>query len=158
MKKAKLALAVLLALSTLVGTTSMWAVQQVNDQKRGSVPAVAGNRSNDELALGASQHATHPGAQAIPRFQIEYGSIISRVAWAPDGQRLATSTKSSGIHILDVASGKEEQHLTAGNTAGAIAFSSNGQALAVSEDGPVVSVWDIRTGRRQNQFKEVSGP
>ena len=111
-----------------------------------------GNRTNQ----GAAPDLLLSGP---PRLRIEHKGSVLRAAWSSDSKRVATSTKSSGIHITDATSGREKQSFLPGDAFGAFAFSPDGKALLVALDGsvdappgPVVSIWDIGTGKEQRQI------
>ena len=78
------------------------------------------------------------------------------VAWALDGQRIASASDDKTIKIWDAVSGRETQTLR-GHAAGAfgVTFSPDGGRLAsISWDG-TVKLWDVATGGEVRTFRGI---
>src|SRR5262249_46286357 len=70
-------------------------------------------------------------------------------AWHPDGKTLAAVSGDLGIHLWDVASGKEISQLE-GTRSGGIRFTFNhrGDLLASNSWDGILRLWDTRTGKQ----------
>lgn len=77
-----------------------------------------------------------------------HGGIIFRVAWSPDGRRLASSSKDRTVGIWDVETGKV-LHMLKGPWlwANTVAWSPDSKTLAVGSPDATVQLWDAETGR-----------
>src|SRR5438094_84210 len=85
------------------------------------------------------------------RVQVQHKSIVTHLAWSPDGKRVATGTEDGTIHIVDLASGKDVQSFAAGKDAGEFALSPDGKKLGVLEGGQAVVVWDVNAGNLEHK-------
>jgi RNA polymerase sigma factor (sigma-70 family) len=83
-----------------------------------------------------------------PRVQVEHKSPILSLAWAPDGQWIATGTKDGTIRIVEAASGKEVRSFPTGHEVGGMSCAPDGTTLAVRLSDGTVSTWDVNTGNR----------
>src|SRR5262249_23267853 len=75
-------------------------------------------------------------------------NFVTRVAFSPDGTRLASSSRDGTVKIWDATTG-QEVHTLKGRPhyVAALAFSADGKRLAtVSGDGP--AIWDPATGEK----------
>jgi WD40 repeat protein/serine/threonine protein kinase len=84
---------------------------------------------------------------------VRFNDLISDLAWAPDGQRLAmvghngsvaikdTHTSDGDFHLLPVRRGITRHDPSAGNGTSA-SWSPDGKRLAVSKSGEAVEIWD----------------
>src|SRR5262249_8562700 len=70
------------------------------------------------------------------------------VAFAPDGQTLATGDRDGPVKLWDVASGRHLRTLEqADMEVGALAWSRDGQTVASAGRGGVIRLWDAATGK-----------
>src|SRR5207244_4427037 len=69
----------------------------------------------------------------------------SRVAFSPDGKRLAHAMMMGGTTMWDAQTGKELLTLKGGRVS--VAFSPDGKRLATVSDGLTLKVWDAQTGK-----------
>jgi WD40 repeat protein len=69
---------------------------------------------------------------------------VSRIAYSPDGSRLAASAWDVVI-VWDAATGRHT--LSIPRAGGPVAFSPDGQRLAAIKDHRAVTLWDARTGQ-----------
>jgi WD40 repeat protein/serine/threonine protein kinase len=81
-------------------------------------------------------------------------SIVSSVAFSPDGQRLASGSHDNTVKIWDARTGQESLTLK-GHTEAVmcVAFSPDGQRLASGSNDNTVKIWDVRTGQESLTFK-----
>jgi WD40 repeat protein len=87
-------------------------------------------------------------------------------AWSPDGKVLASGKQRfDGIHLWDVATGKELRCLSANEPSGEAAFSPDGKTLATADDGDpssregkksetAIRLWEVATGKERLRIPE----
>ena len=83
-----------------------------------------------------------------------HARLLRDIAWAPDGQQIASASEDRTIRIWDAASGREARTLR-GHAAGVygVAFSPDGGRLAsISWDG-TVKLWEVATGAEVRTFR-----
>jgi WD40 repeat protein len=85
---------------------------------------------------------------------------IWRIAFSPDGTRLASSCWGGTVKVWNTASGKEITTIRAAGqkpvpqSAGSICFSPDSKQLATTDSG--VKLWDAATGQELMTFKETA--
>jgi WD40 repeat protein len=78
------------------------------------------------------------------RFSLAPAKSVGRVAFSPDGKRLAVSTSADKLSLVDTADGKELVRITAHGWN--LAFSPDGKTLATAaETNEGVKLWDAVT-------------
>ena len=77
--------------------------------------------------------------------RLTHGGSINRIAFSPDGTRLATAADNGG-KLWDATSGKEIAQMSHGNSVTAIAFSPDGHYLATGSVDQTARVWDAKNG------------
>jgi WD40 repeat protein len=89
-----------------------------------------------------------------PRLLKGHAQAISRLAFRPDGARLASTDCAGTVKVWEVSTGRELLSLR-GHDAGiqALAWSADGARLATAINGRTgrpgeIRVWDARTGER----------
>lgn len=83
---------------------------------------------------------------------------LMRVAFSPDGERLAAASGDKMVMVWDVATGKQSLTLK-GHTASvtSVAFSPDGLRLASASTDETVKVWDAATGQESLTLKGHAG-
>lgn len=110
--------------------------------------------------VGESPEQPQFGARVIVRMA-GTGSAANpvEVAFAPDGQTLATSLGGVAVRRFDVASGKETASPGAGHTGPvtALRLSPDGKTLVTHAKNDAVRVWDLAQGREVRQIRLPAG-
>ena len=115
------------------------------DGKRVAVPVTAGSRGAPAGILIEETRA------AVRVWELETGKVtdvvkgietaIQRVAFSPDGKRLATAGSDKAVRVWDMETGKELAALPTDNRVEAIAFSPDGKSLAAGCKDGDVRIW-----------------
>jgi WD40 repeat protein len=73
---------------------------------------------------------------------------------APNGQTFVTSSRTDGVLVREVATGKVLHHLSPprSNSIHGLSLSPDGRSLAASTDGGAVRLWEMATGGPRRQF------
>jgi hypothetical protein len=75
-------------------------------------------------------------------------SGVTRVAFGPDGTRLASGDRGGTVRVWDAETGQETLILKGHtSTVTSVAFCPDGQRLASGDDDGTVRVWDAETGQ-----------
>src|SRR5438067_2111633 len=73
---------------------------------------------------------------------------IGRIAWSPDGQRLASASNDKTIRLWETASGKHLQTLERHTgEVYSVAWSPDGQRLASASDDNTIRLWETASGK-----------
>jgi RNA polymerase sigma factor (sigma-70 family) len=120
---------------------------------RGQAPV---RRKKGDVTEVFMEHRVHLWdlATGQERFRLEgQRDVIWSVAFAPDGQTLASTGMDNQITVWDAATGQPRCRLQ-GNPEGSrplptrtLAFSPDGNTLAVVGSAPTVQLWDVAAGR-----------
>ena len=92
--------------------------------------------------------AQAPEEQLPVRTFTSFTTVISAIAFSPDGHQIASANSDHTITLWDVATGQSRLTLN-GHTqpVTAVAFSPDGHLLASGSDDHNVKLWDITTGK-----------
>ncbi len=119
------------------------------DGKRIAAPVTAGSRGAPAGLLigdkGASvrvwELATGESTQPVKGLKASVG----RVAFSPDGKRLATAGADRVVRVWDIENGKELAAMPSPDRVTAVAFSPDGNSLAAGCKDGTVRVWGVPT-------------
>ena len=92
-----------------------------------------------------------PSRRAVDfRWHAKLDDFITQVAWSPDGTRLAASSVSGQVHILDVATERALHRLEPAHADGcdALAWRPDGAALATAGRDGRWRLWDAAGGKQ----------
>jgi WD40 repeat protein len=79
------------------------------------------------------------------------GAAVCCLAFSPDGKVLVEANWGRGIHLYDVATGKELRQFVGATRHHTVAFSDRGKALFAFGGDPKTLLWDVSTGRELRQ-------
>jgi len=137
---------------------------QIGEKERGKLYALALAPDQRTLAVAGWMPGKRQQSGAIRLIDFHTGKVIRlleghiatvmRLAWAPDGRRLASSGIDGTARIWDVGSGKSVHVLYPheGYVA-ALAFSPNGERLLTGSSGGSAKLWDPRSGKRVKSLR-----
>ena len=86
------------------------------------------------------------GVLLRPRRQLEQGASVSVLAFAPQGQWLATGGDDSSVRLWDLTSGQQVIRLFCDGPVVALAFSPDGQRVAAGSLDATARVWALPAG------------
>ena len=98
-------------------------------------------------------------AEHLPHFFIEgHRSVITSIAFSPDGKTLASGSEGHIIRLWDVNTG-QHKHTFTGHTGHvrSIAFSPDGKTLASASRDETIRLWDIDTRQHKHTFTGHTG-
>ncbi len=93
------------------------------------------------------------------RRRIDLGARLVRMAFSPDGRRLAVTERDSAVRVYDTATGRRTRawKLTLTNPyenfTTVLAFSPDGTFLAAAATDNVIRLWDVTTGKEVRTFR-----
>ena len=84
---------------------------------------------------------------------------VCSIAFAPNGQTVATGSEDRGVILTSLTSDKQEQLRMHGGPVLALAFSPDGDTLATADndESPVVTLWDVSGKRRAGEKGKLIG-
>ena len=94
-----------------------------------------------------------------PEGRMVIESMISSVAFCPDGKRIASGSGDNTLKVWDVDTGQETLTLK-GHTSSvlSVAFSPDGKRIASGSGDGTLKVWDAGTGQETLTLKGHAGP
>jgi WD40 repeat protein/predicted phosphodiesterase len=110
---------------------------------------MSGKLSNDGRPLGLELRHKLCGHEGV----------ITRIAWSPDGQTLASGSYDNTVRLWSTDTGELLQTIE-GHSAWvwSIAWSSDGCRLASSSEDWTILLWDTKTWRLLRELRSHSGP
>lgn len=119
-----------------------------------AVSALALSADGQLVAVGSDRNVTllSPTGEVVKNLQGQ-GGTVSRLAFSENQQLLAGADASGTVKIWNVANGRIETTLTAGE-ATTMAFSQNGQTLAIATRDHIISLWNVKSGVLQAKLRK----
>ena len=110
-----------------------------------------------EAETGPRQDGSPPGV--ILRTLRGHDNFVHRIAWSPDGRRLASPSKDRTVRIWDAETAELLRSLAASPTGWvlSVAWSPDGRSLASVGFDKTVRVWDAETGEQLQAFTGHEG-
>jgi hypothetical protein len=137
--------------------------------QKGPVTALAFSPSGSQLAVASGLPGTSgevrvydipPAMASTPRQVLvleAHHDVIQDLAFAPDGQTLATASYDRLVKLWDVRQGKHLRTLKDhSDSVYGVAFSPDGRLLASAAADRAVKVWDVAGGRRLYTLGEAT--
>jgi WD40 repeat protein len=89
----------------------------------------------------------------------EHTGTVLRVAFSPDGRRLALASDDRTVKVWDAVTGQEILNLQGHpDKVASVAFSPDGRRLASASEDGTVKVWDAATGQETLTLQGHTGP
>ena len=93
----------------------------------------------------------------------EHSDCVSKVAWSPDGQLVASASYDGSVQTWNASTIKpvilyKRQHfkLFGQSRVNAVAWSPGGQEIAAASDSKIVEIWNVTTTRKLFTYREHS--
>jgi WD40 repeat protein len=99
-------------------------------------------------------HDTGDGRETLT-IPVETSQVLA-VVFAPDGSRLACSSRGNGVRLYDLG-GNQLAELPTAEQCWTVAFSADGKQLATGTWGRVIEIFDLATGQRRSVLEGHAG-
>ncbi|KAF8667726.1 WD domain, G-beta repeat [Rhizoctonia solani] len=143
-------------------TSTGESISSLTDERATAVDSVAISPNGTQIAFSKRNDAYiwNVGNQdTTTKLFTNFGPYICRIAFSPDGSRVACGTRGGSVHIHALHGGATSLGPLKGHTreVTSIAFSPDGLHLASASEENTVKVWDVRTGQTVGEpFEEHS--
>ena len=107
-------------------------------------------------ALGQTDAARAAAGDGLA-FLGKHRNQVLQVAFAPDGQLLASASSDGSAKLWDLRTGTVKHHLPGHGQCGHVAFSPDGQTLAATTQTNKIRLWDVQTGQLRHDVEAKNG-
>src|SRR5262245_61984647 len=87
--------------------------------------------------------------------RLRHGSMVSCLAFSPDGKGLASASYDRTVRVWDVATGQERRHFLGHETGvSEVAFAPDGRSLVSMAADRTIRVWEVASGQQRLQVPQ----
>ena len=110
---------------------------------------------NDVKMDGASFHNTNLNGVKLDIYPYIDGnsSLLSSIAFSPNGEKIVSGGKDDTITIWDLETGKEIKKMLNPAPTNAVAFSPQGDKIVSGGSDNLLRVWDVETGQEIKRYE-----
>jgi RNA polymerase sigma factor (sigma-70 family) len=109
------------------------------EPKKTEIPHVRLDRYGDALPAGALAR--------LGTVRWQHGFFVFRLAYSPDGKKIAAVGAGRPITLWDAETGKEVRHVPGRGQPIGVAFSPDSKTLVTAARTGILSLWDVDTGQ-----------